>query len=138
VRSARSLAGLGGAAFVLLGVLGFVPGATTHYGELQLAHGSHAQLLGVFRVSILLNVAHLLVGAGALLFPRPTAIAVASLGLWLLGVFAAGAWLSLDTADNWLHFVAAVALLGSASLVRGEDLADDLERDLGGRLSAEV
>jgi hypothetical protein len=138
VRSGRSLAALGGAAFLLLGVLGFVPGATTHYGELQLAYGSHAQLLGVFRVSILLNMAHLLVGAGALVLPRPTAIAIASLGLWLLGALAAGAWLSLDTADNWLHFVAAVALLGSAFLVRGEDLADDLERNLRGRLSAEV
>lgn len=135
---ARSLAALGGVAFVLVGVLGFVPGVTTHYDGLQLGHGSHAQLFGMFQVSILLNVAHLVVGAAGLVVARTTAIAVTSLLLWLLGVFAAGAWLSLDTADNWLHFVLAAVLLGSASLVGGEDLADDLERDLGGRLSAEV
>ena len=133
-----SVGRLGGAALVLVGVLGFVPGVTTHYGGLQLAHGSHAQLLGVFRVSILLNLVHLIVGAAGIAGARATALALASLGLWLLGVFAAGAWLSLDTADNWLHLVLAVALLGSAALVRREDLPEDLEGDLGGRLTAEV
>jgi hypothetical protein len=138
----RSLAALGGAALLLVGVLGFVPGATTHYGDLQFGQGSHAQLFGVFRVSILLNLVHVVVGATAVVVARTAQLALASLGLWLLGVFAAGAWLALDTADNWLHFVFAVALLGLdaglALLVRREDLADDLERDLGGRLAAEV
>lgn len=137
---ARSLAVAGGAALLLVGVLGFVPGVTTHYGDLQLGHGSRAQLFGVFRVSILLNLLHAVLGAAALAVPaRPRVIAVASLALWLLGVLAAGAWLALDAADNWLHLVLAIVLLaGSALLVRREDLADDLERDLGGRLSAEV
>lgn len=135
----RSPAALGGAALLLVGVLGFVPGVTAHYADLRLGHGSHAQLFGVFRVSILANLVHVLVGAaGIVAVARAKVIAFASLLLWLLGVFAAGAWLSLDTADNWLHFVFAIAVLGSAMLVRGEDLADDLERDLGGRLSAEV
>ena len=41
-------------------------------------HGSHAQLLGVFRVSILLNVVHLLVGAIAIVSTRrATALGVA-------------------------------------------------------------
>lgn len=137
---ARSLAVAGGAALLLVGVLGFVPGVTTHYGDLQLGHGSRAQLFGVFRVSILLNLLHAVLGAAALAVPaRPRVIAVASLALWLLGVLAAGAWLALDAADNWLHLVLPIVLLaGSALLVRREDLADDLERDLGGRLSAEV
>jgi hypothetical protein len=129
-----------GAAFlVLLGALGFVPGVTTHYGALHVGQGSHAQLFGVFRVSILLNVIHLAVGATALVVAaRARMIALASLALWLLGVLAAGAWLSLDTADNWLHLILAGAVLGLAALVGGEDLADDLERDLSGRLTAEV
>ena len=138
----RALAALGGAALVLVGVLGLVPGATTRYGDLQLAHGSHAQLFGVFRVSILLDLTHVAVGVAGIATARVRLVAVSSLLLWLVGVFAAGAWLSLDTADNWLHFVLAVALLGLdaglAVLVRREDLADDLERDLGGRLTAEV
>lgn len=108
----RWLAALGGAALVLIGLS--------------------------FHVSILLDVVHAIVGAAAILLARPAALAFASLVLWLLGVFAAGGWLSLDTADNWLHLVLAVALLGSAALVRRENLADDLEGDLGRSLAAEV
>jgi Domain of unknown function (DUF4383) len=138
VSRVRSVAVLGGAAMLLAGVLGFVPGVTTHYGDLHFAHGSRAHLFGVFRVSILLNLVHVAVGAAAIAAGRSRALALASLALWLVGVFAAGAWLSLDTADNWLHFLFAVALLGLALLVGGEDLADDLQRDLGRRLPAEV
>ena len=109
-RAARSLALFGGAAFV--------PGVTTHYGALRFAgHGSHAELFGVFRVSILLNVVHVLVGAIGIVTARTTTSVVGSLALWLLGVLAAGAWLSLDVADNWLHFVLAIVLLGVGSLV---------------------
>ena len=133
-----SVAALGGAALLLVGVLGFVPGVTTHYGDLHVGHGSHAELFDVFRVSILLNLVHVVVGAAGIVVARPRVLALASLALWLVGVFAAGAWLSLDTADNWLHFVLAVVLLGLTLLVGGEDLADDLERDLGGRLPAQV
>jgi hypothetical protein len=111
--TARALAGLGAATFLLAGVFGFVPGVTTHYGELRFAgQGSSAQLLGVFRVSVLLNLVHLLLGVIAIVSTRATALA--SLALWLLGLLAAGAWLSLDAADNWLHFVLAIGLLGLA------------------------
>ncbi len=135
----RALAVLGGAVFVLLGVLGFVPGVTTHYGDLRVAgRGSHAQLFGVFRVSILLDLVHVVVGAAGIAVGRARSLARASLVVWLIGVSAAGAWLSLDTADNWLHFLFAGTLLGLAVLVGSEDLADDLERDLGGSLPAEV
>jgi len=134
----RSLAALGGAAMVLVGVLGLVPGATTHYGDLQLGHGSHAHLFGVFRVSILLDLVHVVVGAAGIAVGRARPLALAALVLWLIGVSAAGAWLSLDAADNWLHFLFAATLLGLAVLVGSEDLADDLERDLGGSLPAEV
>jgi hypothetical protein len=117
--TARSLAGLGAATFLLAGVLGFVPGVTTHYGDLRFAgQSSTAQLLGVFRVSILLNLVHLLLGVIAIVSIRATALA--SLALWLLGLLAAGAWLSIDTADNWLHFVLGIGLLGLAS-VAGRD-----------------
>ena len=118
VVTARALAALGAASFLLAGVLGLVPGATTHYGDLRFAWHSHAQLLGVFRVSILLNLVHLLLGVIAIVSTRATALA--SLALWLLGVLAAGAWLSLDTADNWLHFVLGIGLLGLASVAGRE------------------
>ena len=135
---ARSVATLGGAALLLAGVLGFVPGVTTHYGDLHVGRGSHAELFGVFRVSILLNLVHLVLGSAGIVVARARDVALVSLALWLLGVCAAGGWLALDAADNWLHLGLAVALLGLALLVGGEDLPDDLERDLGGRLPAEV
>ena len=135
----RSAGVLGGAALLLAGVLGFVPGVTAHYGDLRFAHGSRAELFGVFRVSIALNLVHVTLGVvGIAAVVKSRVIALASLALWLLGVAAAGSWLSLDLADNWLHLVLAVVLLGLPLLVGGEDLADDLERNLGGRLSAEV
>jgi len=135
----KSAAVLGGAVFVVAGVLGFVPGVTAHFGDLRFAHGSRAELFGVFRVSIVLNLVHVALGvAGIAAVARARVIALASLVLWLLGVAAAGAWLSVDLADNWLHLALAVVLLGLPLLVGGEDLADDLERDLGGRLPAEV
>jgi hypothetical protein len=129
--TARSLAGIGAAAFLLAGLLGFVPGVTTHYGDLRVAgQGSGAQLLGVFRVSVVLNLVHVVLGATGLAAARtlPTARAflrggaVASLALWLLGVFAAGGWVPLDTADNWLHFVLGVGLLSLGSVVGREPL----------------
>jgi hypothetical protein len=133
---------LGGIAFTAIGILGFVPGVTTHLGDLRLGRGSHAELFGEFRVSILLNVLHVIVGLGGIALASATVVAIASLAFWLLGVLAAGAWLSLDTAGNWLHFVLAAGLLGLgaglALLVRGEDLAEDLEGDLGGGLPAEI
>jgi hypothetical protein len=132
---------LGGIAFTAIGILGFVPGVTTHLGDLRLGRGSHAELFGEFRVSILLNVLHVIVGLTGIALANATVVAIASLAFWLLGVLAAGAWLSLDTAGNWLHFVLAAGLLGTARLallVRGEDLAEDLEGDLGGSLPAEV
>ena len=109
---ARWLASVGGASLVLIGL-------ATHASDR-------------------LDIVHLIAGAGAIVVARPTALALASLVLWLVGVLAAGAGLSLDAAANWLHFLVAVALLGLAPLVRREDLADNLERDLGGRLTAEV
>src|SRR4029077_20051092 len=43
-----------GVAFLLPGVLGFVPGITTHYEMLDFAgHESGAELLGIFGVSVL-------------------------------------------------------------------------------------
>src|ERR1700712_4287058 len=52
-----------GGMFLLVGVLGFVPGVTTHYSSMSFAgHDSMAKLLGVFMVSVLHNIVHLLFG----------------------------------------------------------------------------
>lgn len=54
-----------GLVFLLVGVLGFVPGVTTQYYTLGPAgRDSMAMLLGLFMVSVLHNGVHLLFGGG--------------------------------------------------------------------------
>ncbi|HLU43103.1 MAG TPA: DUF4383 domain-containing protein, partial [Microthrixaceae bacterium] len=54
--AARAAAGLVGVVFLLVGVLGFIPGITTNYDAMEFAgHESGAELFGVFQVSILHN-----------------------------------------------------------------------------------
>ncbi|TGN66839.1 DUF4383 domain-containing protein [Nocardioides eburneiflavus] len=58
-------------AVLLLGVLGFIPGTTTSYDGLEAAgHRSHAELLGIFQVSVLHDIVHLLLGAAGLALAR--------------------------------------------------------------------
>ena len=64
--------------FLLVGILGFIPGITTNYDSLGAAgHESGALLLGVFQVSVRHDIVHLLFGAAGLLVaapaPRPKA-----------------------------------------------------------------
>ena len=60
-----------GAVFLLVGVLGFVPGITSNFDQLHFAgNHSEAMLLGLFQVSALHNVVHLLFGAAGLMLAR--------------------------------------------------------------------
>src|ERR1700712_2685449 len=74
----RTVAGIYGVVFLLVGILGFVPGITTHYGDLSFAgHMSGAKLIGVFQVSVLHNLIHVLYGIAGLALasrPRPAAL----------------------------------------------------------------
>jgi hypothetical protein len=113
-----------GAAFLIVGVLGFIPGVTTHYDHMHwLGHHSEAQLFGVFAVSGLHNVVHLAFGAAGLALARTYAKArayflvggLAYLGLWLYGLFidrgSPANVVPLNNADNWLHFGLGVAMV---------------------------
>ena len=62
--------------FLAVGVLGFVPGITTHYDQLTFAgHHSDAALLAIFNVSVLHNLVHLAFGvAGIALARKPILI----------------------------------------------------------------
>src|SRR5215203_290824 len=91
----QSLAALVGAVFLAVGVLGFIPGITTHYGDLSFAgDGSTAKLLGVFQVSVLHNIVHVLFGLAGLALARTWDGArtfligggVVYLVLWILGL----------------------------------------------------
>ncbi|MEV6971776.1 DUF4383 domain-containing protein [Hamadaea sp. NPDC051192] len=112
-----------GAVFLLVGVLGFVPGITTDYGTLSFAsHHSDARLLGVFQVSILHNAVHLLFGVAGLLLARTVGGARAFLVgggaiylvLWLFGLVvdadSAANFVPVNSADNWLHLALGVGM----------------------------
>ena len=105
-------------AFLLVGVLGFVPGVTTNYDGLSVAgHHSAAMLLGVFQVSVLHNVVHVLFGVAGLVLARTLAGArlylvgggAIYLVLWLYGLAvgpdSVANFVPLNTADNWLHLL---------------------------------
>jgi Domain of unknown function (DUF4383) len=105
-----------GVAFLLVGILGFVPGLTSHYDLLEWAgHHSGAKLFGVFAVSGLHNLVHLAFGVAGLLLARTYAAAraylliggLAYLGLWAYGLIidhgSSANFVPVNGADNWLH-----------------------------------
>jgi hypothetical protein len=117
----QSLAALVGGIFLVVGILGFVPGITTHYSDLSFAgHDSGAKLLGLFQVSIIHNLVHLLFGVVGLVLAKTPDSArtyligggVVYLALWVLGVIGGANWIPANTADNWLHFGLGVGLIG--------------------------
>lgn len=118
----QSLAALVGVVFVLVGILGFVPGITTHYSDLSFAgHGSGAKLLGIFQTSILHNIVHLAFGVGILMAKTPGGArtflvggGIVYLAVWIIGAVGGLGWLPVNTADNWLHVVlgAGMVLVG--------------------------
>ncbi|MGW4398005.1 DUF4383 domain-containing protein [Amycolatopsis nivea] len=124
-RTPRQLVAAGvGAVFLLVGILGFVPGVTTHYDQLAGAgHHSGALLLGLFSVSILHNAVHLAFGVAGLALARTPAGAqgflvvggVVYLALWVYGLVidhdSSANFIPVNTADNWLHLGLAVAMI---------------------------
>src|SRR4051794_3250965 len=122
----QSLAALVGAVFLLVGILGFIPGITTDYGDLSFAgDGSGAKLLGIFQVSILHNIVHVLFGIVGIALARTVEGArnflvgggAVYLVLWLLGIVGGGDWIPVNTADNWLHFVLGAGMVALGVLV---------------------
>jgi hypothetical protein len=114
-----------GATFVLVAVLGFVPGITTSYSELSFAgHESEAKLLGLFQVSVLHNIVHGLFGVIGLVMAKSVAGARSFLiggGIVYLVLTAYGSVIDLDSAinfvpvnvaDNFLHLALGAAMIG--------------------------
>jgi hypothetical protein len=123
------LAGIAGAAFLLVGIAGFVPGLTTDVDQLELAgHTSGAELLGVFQVSVLHNVLHLALGVLGLVGARRVRWAVgyllvagvAYLLLWVYGLLvghdSAANVVPLNSADNWLHLGLGLVMVAAGAL----------------------
>jgi hypothetical protein len=125
-----------GAVFLLVGILGFIPGITTNYDNLGFIDQHGAKLLGIFEVNALHNIVHLAFGVlGLALASRhDTARMYLAVGgvvylvVWIYGAvvdFASSAnFIALNTPDNWLHFLLGAGMLALGGLLwRDERLA---------------
>jgi hypothetical protein len=119
-----------GVLFLVIGGLGFVPGVTANLGSITLAsHHSDAMLFGIFQVSIVHNIMHLLFGVTGVAMARTMLGAHRYLllgGLSYLVLFVYGLLISQSTnvnflpvnpADDVLHL-----LLGSTMVMLGSVL----------------
>lgn len=119
-----------GGVFLLVGILGFIPGITTDYDQLSGAgHHSGAMLLGIFQVSILHNIVHLLFGVAGIAASRVASAArifllaggIIYLVLWIYGLIigdnSSANFVPLNTADDWLHFVLGVGMIALGILL---------------------
>lgn len=131
----QTAAWLVGIVFLLVGILGFIPGITSNYGDMSFAgHNSDAELLGVFQTSILHNIVHILFGIAGLAMSRSWDGArtfllgggVIYLVLWIYGLVVgpdSGAnFVPVNSADDWLHFGLGVGMIGAGVLLtRGRE-----------------
>ncbi|MDV6296225.1 MULTISPECIES: DUF4383 domain-containing protein [Rhodococcus] len=119
-----------GVVFLLVGILGFVPGITTNYDTMTFAgHESGALLLGIFGVSILHNIVHLLFGVAGVAMARTVGAArsyligggIIYLVLWLYGLVidkdSSANFVPVNSADDWLHFVLGAAMIALGFLL---------------------
>lgn len=116
-----------GVVFLLIGLLGFVPGITTTNSD------GMQMLLGVFMVDALHNSIHLvsgLLGLWGAMNDKYAKWYLVGMGvvyalLAIIGFFDTGLLgiTMTNTADTWLHLVLAVALLGAGlGLKSGNDM----------------
>ena len=131
-KTAKGVAVAVGAVFLLVGILGFIPGVTTNVGDLQShGHDSEAKLLGLFQVSILHNIVHILFGVVGLAVAAATRYVPAYLigggavyGLltvygFVIDKSSDANFVPLNTADNWLHLVLTVGMIGLGVWIMG-------------------
>lgn len=135
IQSAAMLAGI---VFLLVGILGFIPGITTHYSDLKFAgHGSDAKLLGLFNVSVLHNIVHLLFGVAGVALAKTWQSAKAYLlygGLIYLVLFVYGViwhgnssanFVPVNWADNVLHLGLGIGMIGLGVVLGQETVRRD-------------
>jgi arginine exporter protein ArgO len=119
-----------GAVFLLVGILGFIPGVTTNYDQLAFAgHQSSALLLGLFAVSVLHNLVHAAFGVAGLVLSRTRSGAknflvfggIVYAVLWLYGLLidhgSPANFVPVNTADNWLHLFLAIGMIALGVLL---------------------
>jgi len=109
----------------VVGALGFIPGITTNYDSISFAsHESQAKLMGLFQVSILHNIVHLLFGIAGIVLAKTIGGARNYLvvgGIIYLALFVYGLvvgqdsmanFVPVNTADDLLHLVLGLGMIG--------------------------
>jgi hypothetical protein len=122
-----------GVVFLLVGILGFIPGITTNYDDMGGAgHESMAKLLGVFQVSVLHNIVHLLFGVVGIAIARSSSAAARNyligggaiyLVLWVYGLLidesTSANFVPVNDADDWLHLALGVGMIALGATLGG-------------------
>lgn len=120
----RRFALIMGVLFLIVGILGFIPGITQMHGDdprLSVEGPGHGYLLGIFHVNVLHNIVHILFGAWGIFaaatfyaargYARVVAVSYAVLAI--LGMIpVANAWntfglIPIHGNDVWLHAIIA-------------------------------
>jgi len=117
--------------FLLVGILGFLPGVTSEHNQMEMAGPeSEALLLGIFQVSILHNIVHLLFGVAGVVLARTYSNAknflliggIIYLVLWIYGLVidqdSTANFVPFNSADNWLHLVLGAGMIALARILR--------------------
>jgi hypothetical protein len=134
----QSTAMLVGIVFLLVGILGFIPGITTNLDDITFAgNDSGAELLGIFQVSILHNIVHGLFGLVGLYLARTWQGARTYLiggGVIYLVLFLYGIVISDGSGANFvpvnspeddiLHLLLGVGMIGLGVVLGRERMAE--------------
>jgi hypothetical protein len=136
---AQTLALLFGVAFLAVGVLGFIPGITTNVSDMDFAgKDSPSEPFGIFQVSILHNIVHLLFGLAGIALARTWESArtyllgagLIYIVLFIYGLFVGAGddanFVPINNEDDWLHLVLGIVLLGGWYVSR---TGDEVSRD---------
>jgi hypothetical protein len=128
----QKAARLVGVVFILVGILGFIPGITSNYNDMKFAgNTSDAELLGLFQVSILHNLVHLAFGIVGVLLSRTwegarNFLIGGGVIYLLLGVYDAIVKQSVDAnflpsnnGDTYLHLALGIGMLALGLALRG-------------------
>lgn len=117
-----------GICFLAIGAAGFVPGLTWDFNSIEMGYGSGAMVLGLFQVSFLHNIVHLLLGLTGIAQSRFSYSARRYLRiggglcavLWLFGLLvdrgSSSNFLPLNSVDTWGYLVLALAMIGLSFL----------------------
>jgi hypothetical protein len=129
--SAQTFALLVGGVFLLVGILGFIPGIVSEHDTKFFGYDGDSELLGLFQINILHNLVHLIFGVLGIMAAKKIASARSYLiggGVVYLVVFLYGVVIdrssdaniiNLNATDNVLHLLLGVGMIG-LGLIAGD------------------